>query len=36
TWTYCRQAVDEFRAARAITDPMIEVDRRCFYWQRSR
>ena len=35
TWTYCRQAVDEFRASRRIDDPMIEVDRRCFYWQRS-
>jgi hypothetical protein len=36
TWTYCRQAVDEFRAARGITDPLIEVDLRCWYWQRSR
>jgi hypothetical protein len=34
-WTYCRRAVDEFRAARGITDPMIEVDRRCFYWKRT-
>lgn len=35
-WTYCRKAVDEFRAHRAITDPMIEVDSKCYYWQRSR
>ncbi|MDQ6941168.1 MAG: TylF/MycF family methyltransferase [Candidatus Eremiobacteraeota bacterium] len=34
-WTYCRQAVDEFRAARGCTDPLVQVDRRCFYWQRS-
>jgi hypothetical protein len=34
-WTYCRRAVDEFRATRNITDPMIEVDRRCSYWQRT-
>jgi hypothetical protein len=34
-WTYCRQAVDEFRTARAIADPLIEADRRCFYWQRT-
>lgn len=34
-WTYCRQAVDEFRASRRIADRMIEVDRRCSYWQRT-
>jgi hypothetical protein len=34
-WTYCRQAVDEFRAAHHITEPMIGVDRSCVYWQRS-
>jgi hypothetical protein len=35
-WTYCRRAVDEFRAERGITDRLIEVDRRCWYWQRTR
>jgi Macrocin-O-methyltransferase (TylF) len=34
-WTYCRKAVDEFRQERGITDPMIRVDARCVYWQRS-
>ena len=35
-WTYCRQAVDEFRAAHEITDELVEVDRRCWFWQRTR
>jgi hypothetical protein len=34
-WTYCRRAVDEFRAERGITDPMVAVDRRCYFWRRS-
>lgn len=34
-WTYCRRAVDEFRASRGITDPIVEVDRRCSYWRKS-
>ncbi len=34
-WTYCRQAVDEFRSERAIHDPLLAVDRRCSYWRRS-
>ena len=34
-WTNCRQAVDEFRSEHHIADPMIPVDRRCFYWQRT-
>jgi hypothetical protein len=34
-WTYCRRAVDEFRAARDIADPLIQIDRRCFYWRRG-
>lgn len=36
TWTYCRKAVDEFRAEHAIIDPMVRVDSRCWYWRRSR
>ncbi len=35
TWTYCRRAVDEFRAERNIEDPLIAVDSRCSYWQRT-
>ncbi len=34
-WTYCRRAVDEFRAEHGITDPMIAVDSKCYYWQRT-
>ena len=35
SWTYCRRAVDEFRAERGIGDPLIRVDSRCYYWRRS-
>jgi hypothetical protein len=35
SWTYCRKAVDEFRAERQIHDPLIAVDSRCSYWQRT-
>ena len=34
-WTHCRQAADEFRCARGIDDPLIPVDDKCCYWQRS-
>ena len=34
-WTCCRQAVDEFRAGKAIADPMVQIDRRCWYWRRT-
>ncbi len=34
-WTYCRQAVDEFRAGRGITEPLHRVDAKAFYWQRA-
>ena len=27
--------VDEFRAQRGISDPLLKVDSRCYYWQRS-
>jgi Macrocin-O-methyltransferase (TylF) len=36
SWTYCRRAVDEFRKTRGIGDPMIRVDSKCYYWQRTR
>jgi len=35
SWTYCRKAVDEFRSHRRIEDPLIAVDSKCFYWQRT-
>jgi Macrocin-O-methyltransferase (TylF) len=34
SWTYCRKAVDEFRAERQIIAPMVRVDRPCAYWQK--
>lgn len=34
-WTECRAAVDGFRAERGITEPMVQVDRSCWYWQRG-
>ena len=36
SWTYCRQAVDDYRRDRGISEPMIRVDKRCFYWRRTR
>jgi Macrocin-O-methyltransferase (TylF) len=36
SWTYCRKAVDEFRQQRGIEEPMIRVDSKCYYWQRTR
>ena len=36
SWTYCRRAVDEFRSERRIADPLIAVDSKCSYWQRTR
>ncbi len=35
TWTYCRKAVDEFRIEYNIRDPLLRVDSKCYYWQRS-
>ncbi len=35
TWTYCRAAVDDFRAARGIISPMVRVDSCCYYWRRE-
>lgn len=35
TWTYCKDAVDEFRARRGITDPLVRVDTPCVFWKRS-
>lgn len=35
SWTYCRQAVEEFRQRRSISAPMIRVDSKCSYWRRA-
>jgi hypothetical protein len=34
-WTDCRQAVDDFRGSRSIVDPLIGVDSKCRFWQKS-
>jgi len=34
TWTYCRKAVDEFRAEHNIRARLRRVDSKCYYWQR--
>jgi hypothetical protein len=34
-WTYCRRAVDEFREAHKIFDPLQYVDPPCRFWQKS-
>ncbi|HJU39681.1 MAG TPA: TylF/MycF/NovP-related O-methyltransferase, partial [Tahibacter sp.] len=36
SWTYCRRAVDEFRAAHGIASPLVRVDAPCWYWRRER
>ena len=35
SWNYCHRAVDEFRAARRIADPLVRVDDKCCYWRRT-
>lgn len=35
TWTHCRAAVDDFRRERGIDEPMLKVDKGCWYWQRA-
>ena len=36
SWTYCRRAVDEYRAEHGIEEPLQQVDSKCFYWRRER
>jgi macrocin-O-methyltransferase TylF-like protien len=36
SWTYCRQAVDEFRLEYGITDPMLRVDKPCVFWRKTK
>ena len=35
SWTYCKRAVDEFRAEREIEAPLIRVDSKCYFWRKS-
>lgn len=34
-WTYCRQAVDEFRSERGLDEPLERVDPYCVAWRRT-
>jgi hypothetical protein len=34
TWTNCRRAVDEYRQASGILQPLIRVDAKCYFWQK--
>jgi O-methyltransferase len=34
TWTYCRRAVDDYRRSEGLEQPLIQVDSKCFYWQK--
>src|SRR5262249_37325421 len=36
SWTYCRKAVDEFRARHGITEPIQPVGSMCVSWRRER
>ena len=36
SWTYCRKAVEEFRHERRIDDRVIQVDKPCVFWRKSR
>src|ERR1700722_4347059 len=36
SWTYCQKAVDDYRRDHGIVDPIIQVDRSCYYWRRTR
>ena len=35
-WTYCRRAVDEFRTALGIREPLESVDPYCWIWRKAR
>lgn len=34
-WTDCRAAVDEFRMAHRILEPLVQVDSKCAYWRKG-
>ena len=31
SWTYCQKAVDDYRRDHDVVDPIIQVDRSCYY-----
>jgi hypothetical protein len=33
-WTYCRRAVDDYRQQEEISNPLLRVDSKCFYWKK--
>jgi hypothetical protein len=35
-WTDCRAAVDQFRTDHRISEPLLRVDSKCFYWRKNR
>jgi len=35
SWTYCRKAVNEFRRDQGISEPLMDVDAKCVYWQKA-
>ncbi len=35
SWTYCRRAVEEFRASHSIDGPLVRVDSSCHFWRRD-
>ena len=36
SWPVCRQAVEDYRAAHAIVDPIVPIDSTGIYWRRTR
>ena len=36
SWTYCEKAVNDYRRAHGAVEPMIWVDKSCYYWRRTR
>ena len=36
SWTYCAQAVNDYRRDHGVVDPIIQVDKSCYYWRRAR
>ena len=36
SWTYCEKAVNDYRRDHGVIEPMIRVDKSCYYWRRAR
>jgi hypothetical protein len=34
-WTDCRKAIEEFRAAHGIAEPLVKVDAKCVWWRKA-